>query len=107
MAEITETTAVYVADVEEFKKGIPKEIFVNGESIAFFKTNSDKIRAIRNSCPHKGGPLSQGIVSGDYVFCPLHDWKISTVDGKAQAPDVGCTHSYSVQVEGNSVYIQI
>src|SRR5207237_4702293 len=53
-----------------------------GEEIAVFRTGDDRVYALVNRCPHKGGPLSQGIVHGDKVACPLHDWKISLVTGE-------------------------
>ncbi|MFC0472346.1 Rieske 2Fe-2S domain-containing protein, partial [Halalkalibacter kiskunsagensis] len=60
-----------------------------------------------NSCPHKQGPLSEGIVSGEHVFCPLHDWKINMKDGKVQAPDVGCVKKYNVEVEEEIIFIYV
>ena len=59
--------------------------------IAVFRTEDDRVFALHNSCPHKGGPLSQGIVYGDKVACPLHSWKISLVSGDAEEPDEGHT----------------
>ncbi|MFM9835937.1 MAG: nitrite reductase small subunit NirD [Methylophilaceae bacterium] len=75
--------------------------------IGIFRTEDDRFFAINNSCPHKGGPLSQGIVYGDKVACPLHSWKISLVDGKAEEPDVGHTACYKVKVEDGMVYLSI
>jgi nitrite reductase (NADH) small subunit len=75
--------------------------------IAVFRTADDRVFALRDSCPHKQGPLSQGIVYGDRVACPLHAWQISLVDGKAQEPDVGETACYAVKVEDGTVYLEI
>jgi nitrite reductase (NADH) small subunit len=75
--------------------------------IAVFRTADDRVFALRDSCPHKQGPLSQGIVYGDKVACPLHAWQISLVDGKAQEPDVGETACYAVKVEDGTVYLEI
>ena len=58
--------------------------------IAIFRTASDQVFALRDRCPHKGGPLSQGIVAGETVTCPLHGWAIALQSGQACAPDVGC-----------------
>jgi nitrite reductase (NADH) small subunit len=69
-----------------------------GEEIAVFRTGDDRVYALVNRCPHKGGPLSQGIVHGDKVACPLHDWKISLVTGEALAPDKGCVPTIPVRV---------
>ena len=74
-----------------------------GTDVAIFRTESDRIFALLDRCPHKGGPLSQGIVFGEHVACPLHNWAIALVDGQARAPDVGCTTRFAVRVEGDAV----
>ena len=58
-----------------------------------------------DKCPHKGGPLSQGIVFGERVACPLHGWNIELGSGCAIAPDVGCTRKFSVKVESGEVFL--
>lgn len=75
------------------------------EPIALFRTASDQVFALRDRCPHKGGPLSQGIVAGDTVTCPLHGWAIALQSGQACAPDVGCAPRYPVKVEADAVWI--
>ena len=77
------------------------------KEIGVFRTEDDRVFAINNSCPHKDGPLSQGIVYGDKVACPLHSWKISLVDGKAEEPDDGQTACYQVKVESGIVYLDL
>jgi len=74
-----------------------------GADVAVFRTSDDRVFALLDRCPHKGGPLSQGIVFGEHVACPLHNWAISLVDGQARAPDVGCAMRFAVRVEGGSV----
>jgi len=74
-------------------------------NIAVFRTVEDRVFAVRDHCPHKGGPLSQGIVHGNRVTCPLHNWTISLESGEAVAPDSGCTRTYSVKVEAGRVYL--
>lgn len=64
--------------------------------IAIFRTSDDQVFAIRDNCPHKAGPLSQGIVSGTTVTCPLHNWKIDLKTGEALGPDQGCSNTYEV-----------
>jgi nitrite reductase (NADH) small subunit len=61
--------------------------------IAIFRTSDDAVFALHDQCPHKGGPLSQGIVHGRSVTCPLHAWKIGLDTGEAAAPDVGCVRA--------------
>jgi nitrite reductase (NADH) small subunit len=75
--------------------------------IAIFRTSDDEVFAMHDKCPHKGGPLSQGIVHGKTVTCPLHSWKIQLENGEAVAPDVGCTKPFAVKVEDGSVFLQV
>lgn len=76
------------------------------EDIAVFR-NNEKVFAVRDKCPHKGGPLSQGIVHGDQVTCPLHGWKIQLETGEAVAPDEGCARRYPIKVENDLVFLQV
>ncbi len=71
--------------------------------VAIFRNDQDQVFALLDRCPHKGGPLSQGIVFGTSVACPLHNWTIALADGCAQAPDVGCTQRFNVTVEDGVV----
>jgi nitrite reductase (NADH) small subunit len=75
--------------------------------IAVFRTAEDEVFALADKCPHKGGPLSQGIVFGRKVACPLHNWNIQLEDGCAAAPDVGCSRRYAVKVEAGEVFLQM
>ena len=74
-----------------------------GADVALFRTTDDRVFALLDRCPHKGGPLSQGIVFGEHVACPLHNWAISLVDGQARAPDIGCATRFEVRVEAGEV----
>ena len=76
-------------------------------SIAVFRNAEDEVFALQDKCPHKGGPLSQGIVHGRKVACPLHNWNIRLDDGKAVAPDVGCARAHAVKVEGGEGFLKI
>ena len=76
-----------------------------GFQIAVFRAADDQVFALLDRCPHKGGPLSQGIVFGHSVACPLHNWTISLVDGQAKAPDVGCAIHFAVKVLDGQVHL--
>jgi nitrite reductase (NADH) small subunit len=78
----------------------------NGD-IAVFRTADDSIFALHDSCPHKAGKLSQGIVHGDQVTCPLHNWVIGLADGQALEPDEGCTRTVPVRLEGERILLSI
>jgi nitrite reductase (NADH) small subunit len=76
-----------------------------GEELAVFRTGEDRVYALVNRCPHKGGPLSQGIVHGDQVACPLHNWRISLASGEAQGEDHGCTPTIPARVVSGRVLL--
>ena len=75
--------------------------------IAVFRTGDDEVFALDDRCPHKGGPLSQGIVHNKRVTCPLHNFVIELESGKAVAPDEGCTHVHPAKVEDGIVWLAV
>ncbi|MBL3591340.1 MAG: nitrite reductase small subunit NirD [gamma proteobacterium endosymbiont of Lamellibrachia anaximandri] len=75
--------------------------------IAVFRGSDDQVYAIRDACPHKNGPLSQGIMHGTSVTCPLHNWKIDLNSGEALGPDEGCANVFPARVEKGRVYLQL
>ncbi len=77
----------------------------SGGDIALFRTEGDAVFALDDRCAHKGGPLSQGIVHGDRVACPLHGWNFSLDTGEAAAPDVGRTPTWAVRIDGRRVML--
>lgn len=73
--------------------------------VAVFRTNDDEVFALINRCPHRGGPLSEGLVAGRKVACPLHNWVIDLNTGSADAPDEGCTDKLPVRVDGAEIWL--
>ncbi len=98
---------IEVGSVEDIPKLGARVIQTAEGDIGIFRTNDDKIFALRDSCPHEGGPLSQGIVHGDKVTCPLHSWNIELATGEAVAPDEGCAATYPVKVESGKVFLSL
>lgn len=96
-----------ICAVEDIPPLGARTVRFGGISIAIFRTAEERIFALRDRCPHKGGPLSQGIVHGEQVTCPLHGWVIGLGDGAAAAPDKGCTVRYEVRVEDGEVWIDV
>ena len=76
-----------------------------GIDVAVFRNDADGVFALLDRCPHKGGPLSQGIVFGESVACPLHNWTIDLNGGCAKAPDEGCTPKFAVKIEAGAVHL--
>lgn len=75
--------------------------------IALFRSADDDVFALDDRCPHKGGPLSQGLIFGKRVACPLHNWQIELDSGNAVAPDVGCAHRHPAKVENGRVLLAL
>ena len=84
-----------------------RRVSIDGVDIAVFRTGAGAVYALRDRCPHRGGPLSQGIVHGDRVTCPLHDWVIDLETGSATGADQGCTPTFAVRVESGRVLIDV
>ena len=78
---------------------------LGGEQIALFRTANGDVHALVDKCPHKIGPLSQGIVHDTTVTCPLHNWRISLITGEALGEDKGCTRVIPVRVDASRVLI--
>ena len=73
--------------------------------VAVFRTAAETWFAIDNRCPHRGGPLSEGIVHGDAVTCPLHNWVIDLATGRSLGADEGCVATVPVKVEAGRLYL--
>jgi len=78
-----------------------------GADVAIFRTADNQVFAVLDQCPHKGGPLSQGIVFGHSVACPLHNWTIDLEHGCALAPDAGCVKRFEVQNQDNMISLKL
>ena len=76
-----------------------------GVAVAVFRTSQGEVFALLDRCPHKGGPLSQGIVFGNSVACPLHNWTFGLDDGCAKSPDEGCVPRFACRVEAGEVML--
>ncbi len=73
--------------------------------VAVFRTADDRVFALDDRCPHKGGPLSEGIVHGTQVTCPLHNWVFDLATGQAQGADEGRVVTHPVRVEGGRIWL--
>jgi nitrite reductase (NADH) small subunit len=82
-------------------------IETSGGDIAVFRTSGDRLFALYDRCPHKAGKLSQGIVHGESVTCPLHNWVIGLADGRARDPDEGCARSVPVRLDGQTILLGV
>jgi nitrite reductase (NADH) small subunit len=104
---VIDTEWMEVGPLAEIPRQGARVVRVPSGDIAVFHTIEGEVFALRDRCPHKGGPLSQGIVHGRRVACPMHDWRVHLDSGQAVAPDQGCTPSYPVRVENDTVWLSL
>lgn len=90
-----------VCDVSDIPPLGSRVVERNAGNIAIFRSAHDTVFALLDRCPHQGGALSQGIVHGESVTCPLHAWNIDLASGEAKAPDVGCARRFAVRVDAD------
>jgi len=100
---------IYVGKIADIDVLSSRKLKIENIDIALFHLSDGSILAVENKCPHKGGLLSEGIVCGSKVHCPLHDWKIDLRSGKVQEPDDGCVTTFKTEVDEQSgdIYITV
>ena len=96
-----------VCRVEDIPRLGARVLPVTGKNIAVFRTAGDEIFAVDDQCPHKKGPLSQGIVHGNRVTCPMHNLVLDLSQGEAVAPDEGCVVTYPVKVDSGKIFLSL
>lgn len=103
------TTKYLAASLSDIDPLGSRTIRIQGKDIAIFRLSNGEVLAVENRCPHKGGTLSEGMVCGGKVHCPLHDWKIDLRSGKVDEPDEGSVCTYEVEVDrtSGSIYITL
>ncbi len=95
-----------IGPVDQISPGNARTLPVQGgEEIAVFHTLAGQFYALVNKCPHKAGPLSQGIVHDNVVTCPLHSWNISLKTGLALGDDEGCVPTIPLKVDAGRIYL--
>lgn len=96
-----------ICELNDIQKLGSKVIKFEDKEVALFRTSDDQFFAVENKCPHKEGKLSEGIVTGCKVICPLHSLKIDLIDGKAVEPDEGCVDIFEVTEKDGYIWIKV
>ena len=96
-----------VANFEDIPALGARVIKTDTMDIAVFRSSEGEVFAVKNECPHRKGPLSEGIVHGKSVTCPLHNWKIDLESGEALGADEGCTSVFQTKVENGMVFLSL
>lgn len=100
-------TRIEVGKLNDIARLSSRVVKTNQGDIAVFRTADDEVFALHDHCPHKGGALSQGIVHGKSVTCPLHNWVIGLDDGEAKGYDTGCTKTFAAVLEGETIFLDL
>lgn len=98
---------IEVGKLEEIPRRGARVVESPKGDIGVFRNQDDEVFALLDRCPHKNGPLSQGIVHGRRVTCPLHNWNIELETGEVVAPDEGCAASFPVKLEEGVVFLSL
>ena len=102
-----EATLVRVCALEELPVGLGRAFNIGGRTIALFRTRAGRVFAVDNRCPHKGGPLSEGMLAGDSVVCPLHAFRFELATGDCDQPGACPVQAYPVTQDNNDVFISL
>ncbi len=100
-------TKVLIGNIADIDAKGSRTFRLEDTEIAVFRLSDGDVKAVENRCPHKGGKLSEGMVCGQVVHCPLHDWKIDLKSGKVHEPDDGCVTTFETEIDpaSGSIYI--
>jgi nitrite reductase (NADH) small subunit len=97
----------HVGTVDDIPRRGARCVMTPHGRIGVFRTTDDRIFAIENRCPHKGGPLTEGIVHGASVTCPLHNWVLSLETGLALGTHEGSVRTIPVLVEHGNIALRL
>jgi nitrite reductase (NADH) small subunit len=98
-------TRVRLCDLDDLPVGLGRAFAVGGRTVAVFRARDGKVFATDNACPHKGGPLVDGMLVGHQVVCPLHAFRFAADSGACDQPGVCAVAAYPVEVDGSAVFL--
>lgn len=104
-AVVDDMTWLEVGTLDEIPRQGARVLKREGGDIAVFRTAADEVFALLNRCPHRGGPLSEGILYGRNIVCPLHNWCLDLASGEAKGPDEGCAPAYATRIEAGRIFV--
>jgi nitrite reductase (NADH) small subunit len=101
------SVAVPVCRFEDMPIGIGIAVDVGAHSIAVFRTRTGAVYAVENRCPHRGGPLADGIIAGSQIVCPLHALRFSLHDGQCEADNTCTVSAYPTRITNGWVSVEV
>ncbi len=99
--------AVAVCFVEDLPVGLGRAFDVAGKTLALFRTRKGVIFATDNACPHKGGPLADGMLAGESVVCPLHAFRFDLHSGACDQEGACPLKTYPLDIRDNQVFLRL
>ena len=100
-------SAVAVCSLNEIPVGLGRAFRVGGRRVAVFRSRSGRVFALDDRCPHRGGPLSDGMLAGDQVVCPLHAFRFNANSGECDQPNVCGVGTHPVEVIDGTVHLML
>ena len=101
------TSTIRVCSLEELPLGLGRAFVIGGRTVALFRTRGGGVFAVDNRCPHKGGPLAEGMLAGDTVVCPLHAFRFELANGACDQPGTCAIATYPVTQTAGDVFVTI
>jgi nitrite reductase (NADH) small subunit len=101
------TVTVRVCVLDDIATGLGRAFEVGGRSLALFRNRGGQVFAVDGVCPHKGGPLADGMLAGDQVVCPLHAFRFHGTSGECDQPNVCGIESYPVEVRDGAIFVTV
>lgn len=106
------TQRVPLCTLDELPAGLGRAFEVAGRTIAVFRTRKDEVFAMNNRCPHKNGPMSEGMIARDadgqpQAVCPLHAFRFNAATGECDQPGVCRMQTYPIRIVDGQVYIEL
>jgi nitrite reductase (NADH) small subunit len=98
---------VAICELNELPIGLGRAFRVGDKTIAVFRSRAGRVLAVKNVCPHRGGPLADGMLAGEQVVCPLHAFKFHGTTGDCDQPGVCAVGTYAAEVVNGTVYLTL
>ena len=105
--ETVSVTRIQLCVLDDLPLGLGRSFVFGGKLIALFRNRSGKVFGVDGVCPHKGGPLADGMLAGEQVVCPLHGFRFDSTNGECDQPGVCSITTYPVEVRNGAVMVTV
>ena len=101
------TTRVPLCTLDDIAVGLGRSFDVGGTAVAVFRGREGQVFAVEGKCPHKGGPLADGMLIGEQVVCPLHAYRYHGTSGACDQPNACAIEAFPTEVRNGTVYVTV